>query len=141
MIDMKNIRAMIIGSLAVAGAALSAHAQVAEPVKTIQIAPASRDAEVSLAPTANPVNMAQVQGMIHYPEAARTAGTEGKVIVRFLVDESGNQESHEILKSADPLFTAEIERVVPSLRFIPAMVNGNAVKSTVVIPFQFSLAK
>ena len=71
-------------------------------------------------------------------------GTSGKVMVKFIVDESGKVSNAEIVKGLRECRECEIEalRVIRSLdNFKPAMNNGSPVKSNYHIPIMFHISE
>ena len=86
-----------------------------------------------------PVNMADVQKAIGYPQVARDAGIEGAVVVRVLVNEKGNFLRHKIINSVHPVLDKAVEKQLPNLRFTPAIQGGKPIKFWVNIPFNFKL--
>ena len=75
-----------------------------------------------------------------YPEPARKAGVEGKVILKVLIDTDGKVSQTRILKSTPPLDPAAIA-AAKKFKFAPAKMNGKPVKVWMTIPFQFRLKK
>ncbi|NOZ56009.1 MAG: energy transducer TonB [Calditrichaeota bacterium] len=81
-----------------------------------------------------------IQRHLKYPEIARKAGVEGRVIVHVLVDEHGNVVATKILKSlgnngCDEAAVAAIK----SVKWKPAMQRDRPVKVWVAIPVIFKL--
>ncbi len=75
-----------------------------------------------------------------YPESAKIAGTQGKVIVRFSVDEQGKAVRESVLKGVSPDLDAEALRVVRLLpRFEPGRQGGKAVPVWYMVPINFTL--
>jgi len=76
-----------------------------------------------------------------YPEALRSAGVEGKVLVEFVVDERGQpvQGSIRVVQSDNDLFTDAVKVALGRLRFTPAEVAGKRVSQLVQMPFVFTL--
>ena len=76
-----------------------------------------------------------------YPEALRSAGVEGKVIVEFVVDERGQpvQGSIRVVQSDNDLFADAVRVALGRLRFTPAEVGGKKVSQLVQMPFVFTL--
>lgn len=76
-----------------------------------------------------------------YPEALRSAGIEGKVVVEFVVDERGKpvQGSIRVVQSDNDLFTDAVRVALGRLRFTPAEVGGKKVSQLVQMPFVFTL--
>jgi len=77
---------------------------------------------------------------VKYPEAAKSKGTQGKVIVQFVIDPDGKAGSAKILKGADPLLDAEAMNVIQKLpKFEPGYKDGKAVHVSFIVPIQFRL--
>jgi protein TonB len=76
-----------------------------------------------------------------YPEALRSAGIEGKVLVEFIVDERGQpvQGSIRVVQSDNALFADAVRVALGRLRFTPAEVGGKKVSQLVQMPFVFTL--
>lgn len=76
-----------------------------------------------------------------YPEALRSAGIEGKVLVEFVVDERGQpvQGSVRVVQSDNDLFADAVRAALGRLRFTPAEVGGKKVSQLVQMPFVFTL--
>ena len=74
-----------------------------------------------------------------YPEAARRAGVEGRVIVQFIVDEGGAVEDPEVLRSPDPRLSTAALAAVRASRFLPATAEGEPVKVRFALPVTFRL--
>jgi TonB family protein len=73
-----------------------------------------------------------------YPKEARKSGIEGMVMVKILVDTSGNVAKTEIIKSVPPLDEAALE-AARHFKFKAGQINGKAVKTWMTIPFKFKL--
>ncbi len=78
-----------------------------------------------------------------YPEAAKRDSVEGRVLVRFIVNESGNIEEPIILKSIHPLLDNEAIRVVNLLNgsISPGYQDGKPVSVYYMVPITFALAR
>jgi TonB family protein len=76
-----------------------------------------------------------------YPEALRTVGVSGRVLVRFRVDTLGRVDmtSLEVLTSSHDLFTRAVREALPGFRFVPAMSGGKKVEALGEMPFDFRL--
>ena len=75
-----------------------------------------------------------------YPESAKIAGSQGKVVVRFSVDEQGKTGRASVLKGVSPEIDAEALRVVRLLpRFEPGRQGGKAVPVWYMVPINFTL--
>jgi TonB family protein len=82
-----------------------------------------------------------VQVQPEYPEVARKAGLEGKVIVMAVVDENGNVIEAYIHKSDNPIFNEAALEAAKKMKFKPARQKDIPVKVKVLIPFVFKLEK
>lgn len=77
---------------------------------------------------------------LRYPESAREQGTEGKVVVEFVVAENGQIAQPRILKSGGKALDAEALRVVSLMpAWTPGRQGGKAVKVYFVLPVTFRL--
>ncbi len=66
---------------------------------------------------------------VKYPVIAQENGIQGKVYVKFVVDEQGNASGAEILRGVDSSLDKEALRVINSLpKFKPGRQRGKAVK-------------
>ena len=73
-----------------------------------------------------------------YPEIARTAGMEGRVVVRMLIGLDGRVRRAEMEKS-NPMFDAEALEAARRWTFTPALTDGKPVMVWVRVPFEFRL--
>jgi protein TonB len=77
---------------------------------------------------------------LEYPAEAVKNKTEGRVIVRFVVDENGAITQAEVIKSLDPVTDAEALRVVNSMpNWIPGTQAGENVPVYFTLPILFKL--
>ncbi|HOI95817.1 MAG TPA: energy transducer TonB [Syntrophobacter fumaroxidans] len=74
-----------------------------------------------------------------YPSVARQLGKEGTVVLRVTIDEKGRAIHVEVLTRAGSGFEEEAILAVRESTFIPARLNGHAVKSRAVLPIRFAL--
>jgi protein TonB len=75
-----------------------------------------------------------------YPTAAKEAGTQGMVVVSFVVDSEGKVGSVEVLRSIGKGCDEEAVRVISnSGTWTPAKIGGKAVASKMTLPVQFKL--
>jgi protein TonB len=75
-----------------------------------------------------------------YPTAAKEAGTQGMVVVSFVVDAEGKVGSVEVLRSIGNGCDEEAVRVISnSGTWTPAKIGGKAVASKMTLPVQFKL--
>ena len=76
----------------------------------------------------------------HYPDSARVHNIEGRVVVKFVVDENGNVTDAKIIKSINKYLDDEALRVVNSMpRWKPGKQNGKPVKVYFTLPIAFKL--
>lgn len=76
-----------------------------------------------------------------YPFSARRKGVEGRVVVRFLVNEEGHVEQPEIVE-AEPqgVFEESALSAVRLWRFSPGRIKGDPVPTWVAVPLKFTLS-
>ena len=76
-----------------------------------------------------------------YPQVLRSAGIEGSVILRFVIDTTGGVErsSTVVLRSDHALFAAAALRALATHRFLPAEVGGRKVRMLVEQRFEFAM--
>lgn len=85
--------------------------------------------------------MAALQEHVEYPEMARRAGIEGRVVVQFIIDKEGYVREPQVVRSlGGGLDEAAIE-AVKQVRFTPGMQRGRPVRVKYTIPVQFRLAQ
>ena len=77
---------------------------------------------------------------IKYPVPAQQADQQGRVIVRFVVEQDGSITDLEVLKGVSPLLDAEAVRVVKSMpKWKPGKQRGKAVRVSYMLPVNFQL--
>ena len=78
-----------------------------------------------------------------YPEMARKAGIEGRVIVQVIVDENGNvvPGSAKIVMSTNEIFNQAAIAAAYKCKFKPGKMGDRTVRVYVQIPFTFKLTK
>ena len=76
-----------------------------------------------------------------YPEAAKTNGIQGKVIVSFVVENDGSIDRVKVVKGVDPDLDKEAVRVVSRVPGFekPGIKDGKAVAVRYQIPIDFAL--
>lgn len=84
------------------------------------------------------VNLSQVKSSIVYPNLAKEIGTEGRVTIKVLVDESGNVSTIGAMSGPD-IFYDEVKEKSQTLKFTPGLQNNAPVKVWMTIPFNFKL--
>ena len=77
---------------------------------------------------------------VKYPPKARENGIQGRVVVKYIVNEEGYLSEIIILKSVHPLLDAEAIRVAQEMpKWIPGKIGGIPVKSYFTMPVSFKL--
>ena len=81
-----------------------------------------------------------ISSNVQYPEIAKRAGVEGRVMVSFIVSRSGDLNDFRVVKSIGAGCDEEAVRVCRTMpRWKPGKQNGKPVSVRVVIPFVFKL--
>lgn len=83
--------------------------------------------------------MERVREAIEYPEKAKKKGTEGRVLVQFVVDQQGQATNVEVLRGINTSLNQEARRVIRSLDFTPGKQRGEPVKVQMSLPVTFRL--
>jgi TonB family protein len=83
--------------------------------------------------------MYSIQEKITYPEIARRAGLQGKVIIQAFINEEGNVTHTKIVKGLGGGIDEMASDAVRKTKFNPGMQNGKPVKVQVTIPIVFKL--
>ena len=78
---------------------------------------------------------------IKYPKIAQDIGIEGRVLVRFIIDQQGNVTEPEIVRSVHPKLDEEVLRVIKLVKFSPGVQNGVLVKVKMVQMVNFKLKR
>ena len=74
-----------------------------------------------------------------YPAVAQENGTQGKVIVKCVVNKNGTISDAQVIKSVDQYLDREALRVVSQMPMIPAQKDGHNVNSWLECPIEFKL--
>ena len=83
--------------------------------------------------------LAAIQKKINYPEIAKKAGVEGRVIVQFVVDEEGNVQDPQVVRGIGAGCDEEAIRAVKQAKFQPGKQRGKPVKVKMSLPITFKL--
>ena len=83
--------------------------------------------------------LGELQRKIRYPEIAKKAGVEGRVIVQFVVNEQGAVENPVVVRGIGAGCDEEALRAVQQARFTPGKQRGKAVKVKMSLPITFKL--
>lgn len=109
------------------------------PPPSPPIASASQ-AAVSVADVSpKPLNMEVIGQNLVYPEAAKAANIQGKVIIGFMVEVSGQVTRPTVLQGIGHGCDEEALRVVQLLRFEPGLKDGKPVATQLALPISFKL--
>ena len=84
--------------------------------------------------------MEHIINKLVYPKDAQKAGIEGTVIVKFVIDKTGQVSETKVMKGPEALSKAA-ETVVRDLPgFTPGLQNGKPVNVELVLPIRFALS-
>jgi len=83
--------------------------------------------------------MKALQKSVEYPEFAKKAGIEGRVIVQFVVNEQGNVQDPKVTRGVHKLLNKEAIKAVKRQKFKPGKQRGKAVKVQMSLPVTFRL--
>ncbi len=76
-----------------------------------------------------------------YPQEARDAGIEGKVIVVAVIGEDGSVTEARVMKSVHDLLDKAALEAAAQMTFTPAYIDGTPVKVQMAVPYQFTLSE
>ena len=77
---------------------------------------------------------------IKYPTIAQENGTQGRVIIQFVVERDGTISDVRVARGVDPGRGRDAVRVVKSMpKWIPGKQNGKAVRVKFTVPVMFRL--
>ncbi len=83
--------------------------------------------------------MKELQSCVNYPEMARRAGIEGRVIVQFIVNEQGKVEEPRVMRGIGGGADEEALRCVQQAEFKPGRQRGQPVRVQYSLPVVFKL--
>lgn len=83
--------------------------------------------------------IAALQKHIQYPEIARIAGIEGRVIVKFVIDEQGRVINPQVIRGIGGGCDEEALRAVRKIEFVPGRQRGIPVKVSYTLPVVFKI--
>jgi protein TonB len=101
------------------------------PPKPKKLEPISLPEEAD-APVADAANVAP-----GYPDAARAAGIEGRVILKIVISEKGEVTSVTVMRG-DPILAQAAVEVVKTWKFTPATLEGKPIAVFRIVPINFS---
>ncbi len=82
-----------------------------------------------------------LQRAIVYPEIARRAGIQGRVVVQIVIDTEGHPRNPQIVRSVGGGLDEAAIKAVMQMRFTPGMQRGRPVNVQYTIPVQFRLTQ
>lgn len=80
--------------------------------------------------------LAAMMSTVRFP-ASMVDGPAARLILQFVVDETGAARDIEVLRDGPEAYRAEAERVISATRFVPGRRSGEPVASLMVLPFRF----
>lgn len=79
---------------------------------------------------------------LRYPASAMEDMVEGRVIVQFWIDTSGNTDNHKVVRGIRDDLDNEALRVARLLNFeVPALIRGEPIRTMFILPFTFDLKR
>jgi TonB family protein len=129
------VQRFIIALALLTSAAGSAVAQ--ETSQTEEHAAATDTADIDMPELIG--GLGSIMSDIHYPATARAAGAEGRVVVTFVVGETGGVEEAEVTAGVHPALDREALAAVQRARFVPAHRAGRPLRVRMALPVTFQL--
>ena len=84
--------------------------------------------------------MEYVEANIRYPQEVKERGIQGRVIVRFIVEEDGTLTGEQVIKPVDPQLDAEAIRIARSMpKWKPGEIRGKPTRMRFSFPVTFRL--
>ena len=76
-----------------------------------------------------------------YPKEAINSGTEGRVVIQFVIEKDGSVSARKVVKSVSPQLDKEALRVAKMIpnNWTPGKIKGEAVRCHFTLPFCFKL--
>ncbi|MFM2316453.1 MAG: hypothetical protein RLZZ155_785 [Bacteroidota bacterium] len=91
-------------------------------------------------PGGNAALMKYIRETIRYPEVSIDRNESGKVYLSFIVETDGNLSHIKVVRGVSPEIDQEAMRIfIKSPKWVSAVCNGTAVRSSYKIPINFSL--
>jgi TonB family protein len=83
----------------------------------------------------------KLKKVLVYPNELKNKGVEGRVFIQFTVNQDGSTSDFKVLKSLHPLLDESALLAVKQvkLRWLPAKVDGNAVRQQISLPIFFKV--
>ena len=76
---------------------------------------------------------------LRYPSFARENGIEGRVMVQFIISESGTVEDPVVMKSVQTTLDKEAVRVIRKMKFTVPTIHGKLYRICMKVPITFKL--
>ena len=76
---------------------------------------------------------------IEYPQAARDAGIQGRLVLAFTVEKDGRATDVSLLQPLHPLLDSSAVRALRQTRFVPGEQDDEAVRVRMRLPVRFEL--
>jgi protein TonB len=78
-----------------------------------------------------------------YPDALRSAGIQGRVVLEFVIDTLGRVDtaSVRVLTTSHPEFALAARQVVYGTRYWPARLGGRKVRMQARVPINFTISR
>jgi TonB family protein len=77
---------------------------------------------------------------LRYPETAKKAGVQGKVVVKFIIEADGTVSKPEIVKGVNKELDEEAIRVIKKMpKWMPGQQQGVGVRTQQTLPLTFKL--
>jgi TonB family protein len=107
---------------------------------TAQGTPIPRPSKVRVGGNVQPARLLKMP-RVPYPEAAKSAGTEGSVIVQAVVLRDGSVGSATAFTGADPELAKAAVDNVRQWKYAPATLNGEPVETAATVELSFRLER
>ena len=75
-----------------------------------------------------------------YPQSAKEANIQGKVLIKAIIDEKGNVAETEVINGIQKDCDQAAVNAIKKTKFTPATKDGKPVKAEVVSPIMFKLS-
>lgn len=112
------------------------------PPPPVAAAPAEPEADIFVAVEEMPEilgGMPRLYELLEYPEMARRAGIEGRVIVEVVIERDGRPSNPTIVRSAGPMLDQAAVDAILQLVFRPGKQRNQPVRVRYAIPVTFRL--
>lgn len=92
-------------------------------------------------PEGTKASMDFIANNIKYPESAKAAGIQGRVIVTYIVEKDGSLSNFKVVRSIDKALDEEAVRVLSTMpKWIPGKQRGKVVRTRYTMPVSFKLS-